>query len=446
MIQSLRVINKQNSPSQRVRGRLQRRRRMARIIKTVGLASGDVLSLSVMNGDTYLDSNVSIAELNELINSPILRPRYRIFLLHPDETIDYQIPDEDILLSGSSYSEQYQNGQRRSLSFTLHNSDKKYTPSINTLWAESEFALDLGIEKDDGSIVWKRSGIYVASSLTPSESVDSQTVSVQTGDKFSIFEGKAGTLETSYEIPVGTDIEGAIRGILLSAKGNGYPFDSKPIIYHSGFKGKKTQAKISKSAGETLGSILLELANQLSAEMFYNANGNLTILPTQETTLDIDKPVICYLNDENGDFSGLSFGLQMSNIVNRVVVIGATVNGKVYTATAVNDDSASPLCYQRIGYRTGQIVNDSNITSQDLADDRSKYELRKQLILKSSVSVNISFNPLLSVNNLIEITDEFFGLDHERFLLQGVSCGLDYSGSMSITVSNVRNLPFASRI
>ena len=419
---------------------------MARIIKTVGLASGDVLSLSVMNGDTYLDSNVSIAELNELINSPILRPRYRIFLLHPDETIDYQIPDEDILLSGSSYSEQYQNGQRRSLSFTLHNSDKKYTPSINTLWAESEFALDLGIEKDDGSIVWKRSGIYVASSLTPSESVDSQTVSVQTGDKFSIFEGKAGTLETSYEIPVGTDIEGAIKGILLSAKGNGYPFDSKPIIYHSGFKGKKTQAKISKSAGETLGSILLELANQLSAEMFYNANGNLTILPTQETTLDIDKPVICYLNDENGDFSGLSFGLQMSNIVNRVVVIGATVNGKVYTATAVNDDSTSPLCYQRIGYRTGQIVNDSNITSQDLADDRAKYELRKQLILKSSVSVNISFNPLLSVNNLIEITDEFFGLDHERFLLQGVSCSLDYSGTMSITVSNVRNLPFASRI
>ena len=419
---------------------------MARIIKTVGLASGDVLSLSVMNGDTYLDSNVSIAELNELINSPILRPRYRIFLLHPDETIDYQIPDEDILLSGSSYSEQYQNGQRRSLSFSLYNTDKKYTPSINILWAESEFALDLGIEKDDGSIVWKRSGIYVVSSLTPSESVDSQTVSVQAGDKFSIFEGKAGTLETSYEIPVGTDIEGAIKGILLSAKGNGYPFDSKPIIYHSGFKGKKTQAKISKSAGETLGSILLELANQLSAEMFYNANGNLTILPTQETTLDIDKPVICYLNDENGDFSGLSFGLQMSNIVNRVVVIGATVNGKVYTATAVNDDSTSPLCYQRIGYRTGQIINDSNITSQDLADDRSKYELRKQLILKSSVSVNISFNPLLSVNNLIEITDEFFGLDHERFLLQGVSCSLDYSGSMSITVSNVRNLPFASRI
>lgn len=101
---------------------------MARIIKTIGLASGDVLSLSVMSGDTYLDSNVSIPELNDLINSPILRPRYRIFLLHPDETVDYQIPDEDILLSGSSYSEQYQNGQRRSLSFSLYNTDKNIPP------------------------------------------------------------------------------------------------------------------------------------------------------------------------------------------------------------------------------------------------------------------------------------------------------------------------------
>ena len=233
---------------------------------------------------------------------------------------------------------------------------------------------------------------------------------------------------------------------MLGSKGNGEPFDTSSVIYHSSFKGRKTQAKISKSAGETLGSILLELANQLSAEMFYNANGNLTVLPTQETTLDVDKPVISYLEDANGDFSGLSFGLQVNNIVNRVVVIGATIDGRVYTATAANDDATSPLCYQRIGYRTGQVINDSNITSQSLADDRAKYELRKQLILKSSVSVNVSFNPLLSVNNLIEITDEFFGLDHERFLLQGVSCSLDYSGSMSITVSNVRNLPFASRV
>lgn len=419
---------------------------MARIVKTIGLASGDLLSLSVMSGDTYLDSDVNITELNALINSPILRPRFRLFLLHPDETIDYQIPDEDILLNGSSFSEQYQNGQRRSLSFSLYNTDGKYTPSVNTLWAETKFALDFGIERDDESVVWKRAGVFVASSMTPSESTDSQNLSVQTGDKFSIFEGKLGTLETSYEIPSGTDIESTIRGILLGSKGNGYPLDPAPIIYHSSFKGLKTQAKISKSAGETLGSILLELANQLSAEMFYNANGNLTILPTQETSLDVDKPVICSFVDEDGDFSSLSFGLQLNEVVNRVVVIGATVDGKIYTATAVNDDAASPLCYQRIGYRTGQIINDSNITSQSLADDRAKYELRKQLILKSSVSLPISFNPLLSVNNLVEITDEFFGLDHEKFLLQGISCNLDYSGSMSITVSNVRNLPFASRI
>ena len=51
-------------------------------------------------------------------------------------------------------------------------------------------------------------------------------------------------------------------------------------LLYASFKGKKTQATISKSAGESYGSILLDLATQLSAEIFYNAMGNLTLVPT----------------------------------------------------------------------------------------------------------------------------------------------------------------------
>ena len=80
-----------------------------------------------------------------------------------------------------------------------------------------------------------------------------------------------------------------------------------------------------------------------------------------------------------------------------------------------------------------------------LARERADYELRKQLILRSSTTVNVMYNPILNVNNLIAISDEFFELDHEKFLLQGVSCSLDYSGQMSITVSNIVNLPFITR-
>jgi hypothetical protein len=51
-------------------------------------------------------------------------------------------------------------------------------------------------------------------------------------------------------------------------------------------------------------------------------------------------------------------------------------------------------------------------------------------------------NPLLEVNNLIALSSDFYGLTHDRFLIQGISGSLDYSGTMSVSVSNVNNLPF----
>ena len=109
-------------------------------------------------------------------------------------------------------------------------------------------------------------------------------------------------------------------------------------------------------------------------------------------------------------------------------------------AIAINSDEGSPFCYQRIGYRTGEIINDSNIYSDTLAEERAEYELRQKLILKTTSTSEIVFNPFLSVNNLIGVTSEFYNLRHVRFLLQSVSFSLDFSGTMSITFSNINNL------
>ena len=54
----------------------------------------------------------------------------------------------------------------------------------------------------------------------------------------------------------------------------------------------------------------------------------------------------------------------------------------------------------------------------------------------------MTFNPLLLVNNLVTITDEFYGLQEQKFLIQSISCNLGYDGMMSISVSNLQNLPF----
>ena len=54
-------------------------------------------------------------------------------------------------------------------------------------------------------------------------------------------------------------------------------------------------------------------------------------------------------------------------------------------------------------------------------------------------------NPLIEVNNLIEITDSFYGIENEKFLVQSISFSLDYSGTMSISSSNINNLSFTNR-
>ena len=122
--------------------------------------------------------------------------------------------------------------------------------------------------------------------------------------------------------------------------------------------------------------------------------------------------------------------------------MGASNETGTHIAEAVNDDSQSPLCYQRIGYRIASPINDSNITNDMLAQERADYELRQVLIAKSSLNSTVFFNPLLTVNNLVTYTDDFFSLKRERLILQSVSFSLDYSGTMSISASNIKNLPF----
>ena len=405
------------------------------IYKTKNI-SGDILSYY----NDALSTPLSISAIKNELSKPIIRPRFRLHWLNEDETVKDILPMEDIV--SGSYNENYQNGQRRNISLTLHNEDKRYTQSINGIWDSVKFSFESGIEIDGGEVIWFPKGIYIVSNVTSSNSSGGKTVNVDLTDKYSIFEGRSGTFETTYSISPGITIQDIITDILNYNRGDGTRLDPKPMVYNSAFLDKKTQATITKEAGSNFGEVLNELATQLSAEVFYDTLGNLTWVPINETSDDIDKPIIYQLYDVEGDFNNNDLSFGMSDIVNRVIVTGATVNGGVCRATALNDDPSSPMCYQRIGYRTADVINDTNITSDILAQERADYELRQKLILKTTASVTTMFNPLLMVNNMVGITDEFYGFEQEKFLIQSLSYSLDASGTMSLSLTNARNLPF----
>lgn len=413
---------------------------MASFVDTRALAdtSGNVLWSRYGEVLRLVDStNISMSYLNDVLKRPQYRTVYRLFVLNPDETVDYEIPQNDIILNSGNFSENYQSGQRKSVNINLVNENGRYTPNINTIWVHNKFRFDVGLEFD-GQVYWFPRGIYVLGNPTASHQDSDKQVSLSLVDKFAILEGKPGTLEATYEIPVDSDIEQAIIGILTLDNGSGYPLDLKPIIYDSTFKGRKMPYTLSKDAGGTLGEMLLEIGTILNAEIYYNSQGNLCVESINETTLDTQKSALWDYIDTERDYFNAMASYDFENAVNEVHIVGDNINNDIAYAMASNNNPASSLCIARIGRRVSYI-NDSNIYSDDLAQQRAAYELRKASILNTTITLNVAFNPLLFVNNLVTITDEFYGFNRERFLIQSISYTIGNENQMTLSCSNIVN-------
>ena len=387
-------------------------------------------------------AEITFANLIKELKMPVIRPRHRISVLNIDESIDYVIPEKDISEDGGiSFTENYQQGQRKNITLKLINIEGKYTPSINRIWVDKRFRYDIGIELRTGEVVWFPKGIFVMGNVTVSSGNSNKEVSIQLKDKFSIFESNSGTLETAYEITPGAAIEDVINGILNFDTGNGYILDYKPIMIDSSFKGFKTQATIRKEEGENLGSILLELATQMSAECYYNNVGNLCFYPINETTNDEYKPIIWTFDKMGRELHNLSLDYKTDEIVNMVKVVGSNVDNGIYSAIVYNENPASPICVQRIGRRMGQKYTETNVWNDSIAKELANYYLRKSSFLSVQFSMPVSFNPILNVNNICEVENDFLGLKRDKLLITSISFSSGDS-EMEVTCSNTQDLPF----
>lgn len=81
-----------------------------------------------------------------------------------------------------------------------------------------------------------------------------------------------------------------------------------------------------------------------------------------------------------------------------------------------------------------------NIWSDELAKDLANYYLRKRSFVATSFTTNISFNPLLTVNNICEVEDKFLDLNREKLLITSISFSSE-SGLMSVQFCNTASLP-----
>lgn len=399
-------------------------------------------------GDVLLEqqSDMSFSNLKKLIERPFVKPRFRLSVLTPYEAVDYVIPEEDIIIGGVNYTESYQNGQRRNISIELVNSTGKYTPNVNGIWVNTKFRFDVGLGYGDNpdDVIWFPKGIYILGNVDLSRGDSEKTVTLQLQDKYALFEGKTGTLDVAYEVQLDSDIIDAVKGVLNFTLGNGYILDYKEPIFDPSFIGMKTQQTIRAEAGENYGTVIDALATQLSAEYYYNSVGNLCFYPLNETVDDSVKPIIWTYPWLGRDLHNLSLNFQNENIVNCVKVIGDNIDSNVYSAVVSNENPTSPICIQQIGRRMDFPDSNANVWSDDLAHDLAMYYLRKSSFVAVQFQSNVSFNPILTVNNICEVEDQFLDLKRNKLLITSISYTSE-NGQMSVSFCNTEDLPSNTR-
>lgn len=397
--------------------------------------------------DEYVEGYVPVDEIERAIRSPISQRFFKLFLLHENETRKKDITAY-VSLDGN-LEKTYQQGNTRSLSITLINPEKVWLPSPvrGMLWSNTKFELIMGIQLDN-TAYFIEEGIFVCQDPDLSNGSYQKTVSLQLVDKFALLDGTiSGKLGTDYQIPLGTNIFTAIKSLLsLTRDRMGNPYDFKLPIFPNKYAGVNTPYTLKKTPENTIGEILIDLADMISCDIFYDEFGRLNL---RENIEDLDmhhRPVRWHYKDvtEGAEFFEPSMKIEWSKIVNRVYVIGMNINGRLCKGEAENTNPRSAYNINGLFGIRPLIINDDLINGDQYCKDRAEYELKKNSMKYISINIKSIYIPHLNCNDLVRWSFEDYNYANQIFAIQSLSIPLNPKELMSISFTNVEDLPLVS--
>lgn len=367
-------------------------------------------------------------------------PLFKVMSINEDESDNKDI-SEYIMQDSISHSQNLQNGQRGSLSFDLDNTSGTFYPSpISTcIWFGRKVRLYCGL-LCDGVVYWFPKGIYIITDIGFRDDDNSNTISIQSNDKFCKLDGTiSGKLESDYEVPNGSFIYDVVKSLLVLDSGNGDVYDPKTLIFDEKYKSYKTPYTIKKASGTTIGDVILELCEIISCDVYYNEDGHLLVEAGDELLSVSNKSILWHYNEYGLDMSTPEFTYDFSSVVNKITVVGAVVNGKIFKYTAENTNPASPT---NTGFSPvkHEIINDDNLYSDDLCEQRAKYELQKKSVLPLQLKFTSVYIPFLITGELFAWTCLKHNFVYDKFLISSIQMKGD--GSLSISATNANELPF----
>ena len=396
--------------------------------------------------DTKVDYNLYNEDYIKIATKNNIHPKFKIQMLDEYENVIDEVTGDISRDNSGSISNNYQQGVRRSVSLTFIDTEGKFLPDSNSnlIWANKKFKLFSGLlDTDTNEIFWFSEGVYYFSNVSSSRNGADKLITVNGVDKFGKFGSELGynQLESTYLIPAGTKIYDAIKGILNIDIGNGYPIDPIEPILDPLYIDEVCPYDISKSPSSYLSEMLIELADIIGCDIYYDADGRLHV---DSGTIDFsysNRPSIWDFSDVLPEYMNPSITTNFAEFINTVKVVGNNTNDKTYEYTAVNNNPESPTRVDLIGTKSTYIES-ASVYNTDRAKDYAKYKLNMFSILQLAVTFSCTFLPHLDVNKVITITDNYYKYEKQRFVIQSITLPLSYDGVMSISACNVASLPY----
>lgn len=390
----------------------------------------------------------------------------RLRFLQPDGSTAFSLDNNPknrrsgAFIADGSIATNLQNGKRRTATVMLSNLDGSFDYNVNTVWFGTEIAIDEGVILPDGEEYYIQQGVFLIENPTESIRPGNRVATYNLVDKWANLDGTLfGNLESTYEVPSGTNIFQPINAILALDKGNGQSVDRVTPIYTE-YYNSKSQALPDGSTASiinapytlrvdsdngTYADVILGLAGMVNAWIGYDQTGALRIDPSQDDILDTNKPVLWQFSMDKVTFLGADYTVKNTEVYNDYIVIGELLDDNSQPAgRATNLDPRSDTNVQTIGRKTFRMSAPGFATDQQ-CQDLAVWKLKRSSALQKAITISCSQIFHIEENSLVSIvrTDKP-GSPVERHLVMGFTRPLAATGEMQINAVSVQDFVTAT--
>lgn len=397
-----------------------------------GIAVGEI-TLSVISPVLFTSDNApSIERYIANLSAQIKHPVYMIEALRQDETV-YDDISKHVIDGSGSVDADYADGLRRSSSFSIANPDGRYTEFINNLTMTSKYKVWLGVEIDGNAFYWPQ-GVFIFDDPNIDGHQDNKEVSLSGVDKWSLLNGQhGGILEGTYIVKAGSTYGDAIRRTLALDIVN----DPVEPNIHPALEDEVITYDITKDEGGTIADIFLDMALNINANIYYDANGVLTSVPMEEEIFFGTEHIF---DSSDTNYIGSVKQYDTENIYNSVLVVAdnAQNEDEPIRCEVQNTDLADPNSIPNSMTKKVYIPSDylEGIDSDKKALDRANYELRKIKNKYSNIDVDYIDVLYLDVGGIVQVHDDDISSNGDKYVINSTSrtIGTDIKSALSVAI------------